>query len=285
LLPKSSTKNIFDDHRDEQRIFQDLIGTCFSASAMLLADHLLFIILLILLIFTTTTTTMTLSSKTIAVVGGGQVGTTLASVLMQSSEEIGAVVIAARNPDKTKAKLTESPNSNVQDLKVEPLADAVKAADILILATVSAHSDKAIQEVAESLGDVSGKSIIDSTNPLSEFPDGLEVRWEQGTSGGEVLQKYLPNAKVYKAFNTIGVEHMAHAAGKDMMYCGPDKDIAPVIEAVGFKPLYMGPIRYARNLEAIAELWIHCAIPPLGANYLGRDWSFAVVGNPEKDAA
>ena len=36
------------------------------------------------------------------------------------------------------------------------------------------------------------------------------------------------------------------------------RDIAELVVAgVGFKPKYVGPIRYARNLEAIAELWIH----------------------------
>lgn len=125
-------------------------------------------------------------------------------------------------------------------------------------------------------------TIINATNPLTSFQDGLEVRWSQGTSGGDVLQKYLPDAKVYKAFNTVGVEHMADAHGKDMLFAGPDDSIADVVAAVGYKPFYVGPIRYARNLEAIAELWIHCSIPPLPGNYLGRDWTFGVAGNPEE---
>ncbi len=40
--------------------------------------------------------------------------------------------------------------------------------------------------------------------------------------------------------------------------------VAAVISASGFKPQYVGPIRYARNLEAIAELWHHLAIPSWG---------------------
>jgi predicted dinucleotide-binding enzyme len=68
----------------------------------------------------------------------------------------------------------------------------------------------------------------------------------------------------------------------DMMYAGPDDGIADVVAAMGYKPYYVGPIRYSRNLEAIAELWIHCAVPPLPANYLGRDWTFGIAGNPGK---
>lgn len=226
-----------------------------------------------------------LASKTIAVLGGGSVGSTLAEAL-EASGEAKSVVIAARDPEKTKAALAEK---GLSSIKVEHVASALASADVIILATPSAYSDEAIEAIAKSLGDVAGKCIVDATNPLTEFQNGLEVRWSQGTSGGEVLQSYLPSAFVYKAFNTCGVEHMSSAAGKDMLFCGTNTNedalalAAAVVGAVGFKPYYVGPIRYARNLEAIAELWIHCAIPPLPAAQLGRDWTFAIAGNPETE--
>lgn len=54
-----------------------------------------------------------------------------------------------------------------------------------------------------------------------------------------------------------------------MLFCGPteQRDIASqIISAVGFIPTYVGSIRYSRNLEAIAELWIHLAIPGVGSS-------------------
>ena len=167
-------------------------------------------------------------------------------------------------------------------LMVQESAIAIAAASVLILATVSIQNDEDLKEMIESLGDLSNKILIDATNPLSEFSDGLQVRWKQGTSAGEYIQSLLPNTKVYKAFNTLGVEHMSDGTGKDMMYAGPDKDIAPIVASIGYRPIYVGPIRYARNLEAIAELWIHCAVPPLQGNYLGRDWTFGIAGNVEE---
>lgn len=234
---------------------------------------------------TATASSMSLSSQTIAVIGGGGVGSTLANSLVQS-KMAGKVVIGARDPSKTKAALAEK---DLGHLIVESMPDAIAAADILILAVPGAQTDEGIEAVAQSLkvGDgnnLQGKTIIDATNPLSEFP-GLEVRWKQGTSAGEVFQKCLPDCKVYKCFNTIGVEWMdrqkALEGGMDMLFCGPDSDISELVSAVGFTPRYVGPIRYARNLEAMAELWIHCAIPPLPARQLGRDWGFALKGNPE----
>ncbi|CAJ1950710.1 unnamed protein product [Cylindrotheca closterium] len=215
----------------------------------------------------------------IAVLGGGSVGTTLAKALSDSNKD---VVIAARDPVKTKAKLAEA---KMDELTVEASADALKSSGVVILATPSMAEDEKIQEFAKSLGDMSGKIIIDATNPLDSFPEGLNVRWGKTTSGGEVLAKALPAAKVYKAFNTVGVEHMEAALGKDMMFAGDadeeaQKIVAEIIKGVGFKPFYIGPIRYARNLEAIAELWIHMAIPPLGAKTTSRDFWFSISGDP-----
>jgi predicted dinucleotide-binding enzyme len=225
-----------------------------------------------------------LASKVVAILGGGNVGTTLANAILASGKA-KSVIIAARDPAKTQAKLDEQGLS----LKAEIVSSALGAADVIIMATPSYNSDEAIEEIAKSMGDVTGKCIIDAVNPVSEFPDGLQIRWAQGTSGGEVLQNALPDAYVFKAFNTLGVEHMANAQGKDMLFCGPSENdealglVTEVVSAVGFKPYYVGPIRYARNLEAMAELWIHLAIPPLPAANFGRDWTFAIAGSPSNN--
>ncbi|KAG5178099.1 hypothetical protein JKP88DRAFT_169397, partial [Tribonema minus] len=149
-----------------------------------------------------------------------------------------------------------------------------------------------IVKLAESLGDVTGKPIIDVTNPLSDYPQ-MEVRWKQGTSAAEVLQSALPNAIVYKAFNTLGVENMSHGDGSgfagwtggqlSMMYAGgPEKNdrVATLIKAMGWIPAYVGPNRYARNLEALAEMWIHVSVPEAGSTPVswGRRFVFQPVG-------
>jgi hypothetical protein len=135
-----------------------------------------------------------LSMKTVAVIGGGGVGSTLAKAIQASGKAQG-ILIGARDPAKTGEKLSKE---GMGDLKVEAVTKAIASSDILILATPSVHNDDGIKELAKSLGDVAGKVIIDATNPLSEFQDGLQIRWKQGTSGGEKLQEYLPNSLVYK---------------------------------------------------------------------------------------
>ena len=174
------------------------------------------------------------------------------------------------------------------------VADACAWCQVAILAIPGSPEDAAIAAAAKSLGPgIKGKVLIDATNPLGPYPE-LEVRWVQGTSCGEVLAAALPDAHVYKAFNTIGAEHMAAADGSritgqrlTMLIAGAEDQasrrvVEAVVEGVGFLPEWVGPIRYARNLEAIAELWIHLGLPSAGLTKVvwGRDFHFQVIKKP-----
>ena len=78
-----------------------------------------------------------------------------------------------------------------------------------------------------------------------------------------MLAAAVPDAFVYKAFNTAGIPILANPDGRTigsgvgpltMMYAGPadqqqQKVVEEVVLGVGFEPQYVGPIRYARNLE------------------------------------
>lgn len=223
-----------------------------------------------------------LPNLNVAILGGGNVGTILAQKLKES-DKFGSVTIAARNPEKTRIDVQARGGS---DIDVAEMSEVLRASQIVILATTGLYDDDDIQQFCDSLGDMAGIIIIDATNPLGSYSDGLQARtWDGGVSSGEKLQKYLPAARVYKSFNTVGLEHMKEALGKDMLIAGdPDpscRSIAEeVVKGVGFRPFYVGPIRYARNLEAMAELWIHMAIPGLGGRDTSRNFWFSVSGDP-----
>ena len=161
-------------------------------------------------------------------------------------------------------------------------------------------SEEGYKACAASLGaGAEGKILIDATNPLSDFP-ALGVHYDGNTSGGEQCAAAFPKSAVFKSFNTIGVEHMGiNANGRAMpghdtaegpltMLVSGDKDkeaeAATIVKAAGFDPRYVGPIRYARNLEAVAEIWIHTAIPPAGLTQedWGRNFHIQVVGGAGK---
>lgn len=117
---------------------------------------------------------------------------------------------------------------------------------------------------------------------------GMAAAVTAGSSSG--LPHTLP-PRCPAAFNTVGVEHLGAGNGSaingqqlTMLFAGP-KGGAPyelaqsVIAGVGFVPKYVGPIRYARNLDAIAELWIHLSIPGAGETHedWGRNFHFQVI--------
>lgn len=219
----------------------------------------------------------------IAIIGAGNVGTTLGGRLSTKH----AVKYGCRDPTK---------HADVDSMRVPEVCDW---AEVVIVCTPGFRTDKAAQILAHSFGaGVTGKVVIDTTNPLSTWPK-LEVLWN-GASAGELLQSALPSSHVFKAFNTIGSEHMATPQGDrvfggaaaaeergplTMMFAGAEakRDVAEaIVRDVGFAPRYVGPIRYARNLEAIAELWIHAGIGPAGLNAgtvdWGRDFAVQIVG-------
>ena len=202
----------------------------------------------------------------IAIIGAGGVGQTLAKRFL----ETGAVVtFGVRDPADAK---------NAAAAALAPLktpAAAASAADIVLLALPSRAPDGAITD----LGDLTGKIVIDATNPINATFSGLDSGDDR--SGGERTQRLAPGARVVKAFNTIGTDIMADpsfAGGRPALaIAGDDADAKAIVSAlaakVGFAPYDAGPLVAARSTEAVAWHWIEMAIK-FGR---GRQFAFALL--------
>ncbi len=202
-----------------------------------------------------------------AVIGTGDVGRTLGSRLAKLGHD---VVVTARNleSDNMKACLEAAGGT----ASAAPSTEAVSDADIVLLATqyVDAHA------ALDAAGDLSGKIIIDATNPLKADLSGLSIGHE--TSAGEEIQKAFASAKVVKCFNTTGFNIMeSPPGGALMMAAGDDADakstVLDLAEALGFVPQDAGPMTQARLLEPFAMLWISMAY----RQGLGRDYAFSIT--------
>jgi len=224
----------------------------------------------------------------VGIIGAGSVGTKLGARLLTAGNQ---VIFGARDPtsEKTLNAISSLPGSQAMSIP-----EAVNNSDIIILTVPGMRTQEEYDSLSTTLGPgITGKVIIDCTNPLSNFPN-LEVHHD-GTSGGEMCATAFPSCSVFKAFNTIGAEQMANPDGNlipdfdgskkplTMLFAGDkekEETVAQLISAVGFQPRYVGPIRYARNLESIAELWIHLAVPPAGftKENWGRNFHFHAVG-------
>jgi len=123
----------------------------------------------------------------------------------------------------------------------------------------------AAREAVKAAGDLSGKILIDATNPLKPDLSGLALG--HTTSAGEEVARWATGARVVKAFNTTGARNMADprlgGQSASMFLCGDDaaakKTVAGLAEALGFEPVDAGPLAQARLLEPLAMLWISMA--------------------------
>jgi len=205
----------------------------------------------------------------IAVIGTGSVGGTLG----RRWAELGhAVTFGVRDTGDADAKAL------VAKIKGEaPLAsvrDAARDADVVVLATPYAANAAAIT----SAGDLTGKILIDVTNPIgANF--SLAVGFDD--SGAEQVAKLAPGARVFKAMNQVGFEVMADAAfaaAKPVMFVAGDdtagkRVVLDLVAALGFEAVDAGELAVARLLEPYAMLWIHL----MARRKMGRSFAFGLL--------
>jgi 8-hydroxy-5-deazaflavin:NADPH oxidoreductase len=134
----------------------------------------------------------------------------------------------------------------------EPIAD-----DVVVLAVYYPDAKGAVEQYG---GGLSGKVVIDITNPVNETIDGL-VTPPDGSAAQE-LAASAPGARVVKAFNTTfaGTLINGQVAGQplDVFLAGDDEEakasVSKLVEDGGLRPIDTGPLRRARELEAAGLL-------------------------------
>jgi hypothetical protein len=201
----------------------------------------------------------------LGIVGAGNVGGTLG----RRFAELGhSVAFGSRRPDSLEmAELARRPNVCV----VSPY-EAAQSAEVVILATPWPNTADALR----SAGDLTGKIVLDCTNPLK--PDLSGIATGPDTSGGELVALWARGARVVKIFNSVGFGVMADpefgSERATMLYCGDDavaKNVARELAAeLGFDPVDAGPLKQARVLEAFALLWVSLAFGGQGTNIAFR---------------
>jgi predicted dinucleotide-binding enzyme len=192
----------------------------------------------------------------ISILGAGNVGNALGAGWAKQGHE---VIFGVRDPGK---------KTSAESARIVAVKDAAQISSIIVLAVPW----NAVPDVIGEAGDLTGKIILDATNPLLPDLSGLDS--PAGTSGGEKVAE-LARVPVVKIFNTTGYPNMANpdynGERATMLYCGDDanaKSTAAVLASdLGFEPVDAGPLRQARLLEPLALLWITLALKQaLGPN-------------------
>jgi 8-hydroxy-5-deazaflavin:NADPH oxidoreductase len=205
----------------------------------------------------------------IGVLGSGDVAKTLASGFLKHGHE---TMMGTREPAKLKEWATEHPKG-----RVGTFGEAAKYGEAVILAVKgSAAADVLRAAGAMSL---SGKLVIDATNPIADSPpvNGvLRFFTSLDESLMERLQKEFREARIVKAFNSVGnalmIDPVFRAGRPTMFICGNDdgakKTVTGFLEQFGWETADMGKAEAARAIEPLCMLW---CIP----GFLRNDWSHA----------
>ena len=207
-------------------------------------------------------------AETVAVIGTGNVGMALGTEFAGLDH---TVIYGSRSPDSEK---TQALVGKTRNAAAALPADAAAGADVIVLAVPG----MATETVVNALGDLSGKLIIDATNPLVFAGDPPTVTYGTDTSLGEIVQAAHPEAHVVKAFNTIGWPLMIDPptpapviplAGNNAE--AKDK-VAGWVHAMGIATVDVGGIYHARVTE-------HLVVMMLNNRFTGKE-KFEVVFQP-----
>lgn len=192
----------------------------------------------------------------IGIIGSGEVGQRLGDGFI----ELGHTVkIGTRDPQKVAAWVEKHGDKASAGSFSEA---AAFGKDMVAIATLWTGTQSAIEMAGPA--NFAGKVVMDVTNPLdfSSTPPKLAIGHTD--SAGETVQRLLPDARVVKAFNTVGNPLMLHpdfAGGRPTMFvCGNDdsaKDLVRDIAfSLGWETLDVGGIEGSRLLEPLAMLWV-----------------------------
>jgi len=192
----------------------------------------------------------------VGILGSGIVAQVLASGFLKHGYDVMA---GSREP----AKLGDWQKQNPEG-QVGRLEDAARFADVAVLAVKGTVALEAVR--AAGAEHLSGKTVIDTTNPIADAPPVNGVLRYFTTfdeSLMERLQRAFPDVRFVKAFNSVGNARMVNpsfAGEKPTMFiCGNDggskQAVGKILDQFGWETEDMGSVEAARAIEPLCMLW------------------------------
>ncbi len=194
--------------------------------------------------------------KKIGILGSGVVAQTLGTGFVKHGYN---VMMGTRDP----SKLSEWNSTSGKGAGIGSFNEAAVFGELLVLAVAGRHTKNALSLAG---GDnLSGKTIIDASNPISESePENgvLNFFTNINRSLMEDLQDEHPEAHFVKAFNSVGSAFMVDPvfpSTPTMFICGNNgqakEEVATILKYFSWDPEDMGGVEAARAIEPLSMLW------------------------------
>ncbi len=185
----------------------------------------------------------------IAIIGAGNVGTALATSFTRAGHQ---VIIASRDPEDA-ARAAAASGASIAPDNIAAAAEA----DVIVPAVYFPNLPEIAAEIATA---AAGKPIIDVSNRISFGATGPEI--DTTSSNAEALAELLPQSSIVKAFNTLfasnQVDPIADGVQLDGFVAGDDAEakavVLELVRSIGLRPVDVGPLVRARQLEGLAFL-------------------------------
>jgi 8-hydroxy-5-deazaflavin:NADPH oxidoreductase len=190
---------------------------------------------------------------TVSILGAGNMARGIATRALAGGN---SVQILARDPQESATLAGELGGSATGAAIGEPLTG-----DIVVLAVPYAAAAPLVEQYSDQL---SGKVVIDITNPINlETYDGL-VTPPDSSAAQEIAKAAPAGAQVVKAFNTTFAGTLVAGQVKDqpldVFIAGDDADaksaVSEIVEGGGLRPIDAGPLANARYLDGLGFLHI-----------------------------
>jgi 8-hydroxy-5-deazaflavin:NADPH oxidoreductase len=193
----------------------------------------------------------------IGILGSGVVAQALANGFLKHGYE---VKLGTSNPEK----LNEWKSKAGTATSIGSFADAALFGEIVVLAVKGTAALEAVEKA--NVSSLSGKTVIDTTNPIAELPPQngvLKFFTDFNQSLLEQLQKTYPSVNFVKAFNSVGSPLMVNPklpGGKPSMFiCGNNQnakdEVKTILDKFGWGTEDMGQVESARAIEPLCILW------------------------------
>jgi 8-hydroxy-5-deazaflavin:NADPH oxidoreductase len=203
----------------------------------------------------------------VTIIGTGNMARGIGSRVLAGGHDLIVVGKDSAKAEEAVAALRESAEG-VGSLEGADAHDEI-GGDVVVLAVYYPDARAALERHGD---DLSGKVVVDITNPVNETYDALVV--PPDGSATQELAKLVPDAKLVKAFNTTfaGTLVAGEVAGEplDVLIAGDDEGakeaVATIVRDGGQNPIDVGAQHRARELEAAGLL--HMSVQQsLGTSY------------------